>query len=115
MIRRLKAAWLYLQRYPYVELPPNYWTNADAKALSNFLGSDTGAKLRNMRWNRVYEAQQRAVTDRKDPAYTAGIAFGILAVTHEEDQLLRISLPENESLENNTLGNLGTVFRSVNR
>src|SRR5262252_8169658 len=97
MIRRLKAAWLYLQRYPYVALPDGYWTNADAKALSNFMGSDTGAKIRNMRWNRVYEAQQRAVTDRNDPAYAAGIAFGILGVTHEEDQLLRISLPESES------------------
>jgi hypothetical protein len=54
------------------------------KAWSNFLGSDTGAKLRHLRWNRVYEAQQRAVTDRKDPAYSAGIAFGILGMTSEE-------------------------------
>src|SRR5215471_15185231 len=114
MIKRLKAAWLYLQRYPYVTLPPNYWTDADAKALSNFLGSDTGAKLRNMRWNRVYEAQQRAITDRSDPAFTAGIAFGILASTQEEDSLLRISLPESESQDNNTLANSGQ-FRSVNR
>src|SRR5262245_55709237 len=102
MIRRLKAAWLYLQRYPYVTLPDCYWTDADAKAWSNVLGTDTGAKLRHMRWNRVYDAQQRAVTDRKDPAYAAGIAFGILGVTHEEDQLLRISLPESESQDNNT-------------
>ena len=74
---RLKSAWLYLKKYPVVVIPPDYWTDSDAKAWSNFLGSDTGAKLRHLRWNRVYEAQQRAVTDRKDPAYSAGIAFAL--------------------------------------
>ena len=86
--------------------------DADAKAWSNFLGSDTGAKLRHIRWNRVYESQQRAICDRKDPAYSAGMAFGILAMTSEEDQLLQISLPDNANLEN-TRGT--SDFRSVNR
>jgi hypothetical protein len=115
MIRRLKAAWLYLRKYPVTVLPDNYWTDADAKAWSNFLGSDTGVKLRHIRWNRVYEAQQMAITDRKDSAYSAGIAFGILGMTREEDQLLQISLPTNESLETQTaLGKTGH-FQSVNR
>jgi hypothetical protein len=114
MVRRLKAAFLYLRKYPVVALPDNYWTDADAKAWSNFLGSDTGAKLRHMRWNRVYEAQQRAVTDRTDSAYSAGIAFGILGMTHEEDALLQISLPESASQENTTRGATGQ-FQSVNR
>jgi hypothetical protein len=96
---RLKAAWLYLKKYPVTVLPDNYWTDADAKAWSNFLGSDTGAKLRHLRWNRVYEAQQRAITDRKDPAYAAGIAFGILGMTSEEDSLLQISLPTDDQSE----------------
>lgn len=107
--RRLKAAWLFMRKYPYVTLPDNYWTSADAKALSNFLGSDTGMKFRHLRWNRVYLAQQRAITDRADPAYSAGIAFGIFGTVAEEDSLLQVSLPEQEFGE----GNSG--FRSVNR
>jgi len=112
MIRRLKAAFLYLRKYPVVKLPENYWTDADAKAWSNFLGSDTGAKLRHMRWNRVYEAQQMAITDRKDSAYSAGIAFGILGMTHDEDALLAISLPQSASEENTRRS---SDFVSVNR
>jgi hypothetical protein len=110
--RRLKAAWLFMRKYPYVALPDNYWTSADAKALSNFLGSDTGMKFRHLRWNRVYLAQQRAITDRADPAYSAGIAFGIFGTVAEEDSLLQISLPESASQEN-TRGTSG--FQSVNR
>ena len=110
MIRRLKAAWLYLRKYPVVVLPDNYWTTADAKAFSNFLGSDTGAKLRHIRWNRVYESQQKAIMDRSDPAFAAGIAFGILGMTHEEDQLLQITLPEEQMQAQDT-----GVFKSVNR
>jgi len=105
---RLRAAWLYLKKYPVVVIPDGYWTSEDAKAWSNFLGSDTGAKLRHLRWNRVYEAQQRAVTDRKDPAYSAGIAFGILGMTSEEDRLLQISLPEETEQQSGD-------FRSVNK
>jgi hypothetical protein len=112
MIRRLKAAFLYLRKYPVVKLPDNYWTDADSKAWSNFLGSDTGAKLRHIRWNRVYEAQQMAITDRKDSAYSAGVAFGILGMTNDEDMLLQISLPTDASLENTKRS---SDFVSVNR
>jgi hypothetical protein len=112
MIRRLKSAWLYLQKYPVTVLPENYWTDADAKAWSNFLGSDTGVKLRHMRWNRVYEAQQMAITDRTDSAYSAGVAFGILGMVREEDSLLQISLPESASQE---IAPGTSDFRSVNR
>jgi hypothetical protein len=114
LFRRLKASWLYLRKYPYVALPADYWTHTDAKAWSNFLGSDTGVKLRHIRWNRVYDAQQKAVIDRIDPAYSAGIAFGILGMVHSEDELLEISLPTGELSENQTTpGSSG--FRSVNR
>jgi hypothetical protein len=110
--RRLKVAWEFLHKYPVVVLPDNYWTDADAKAWSNFLGSDTGAKLRHMRWNRVYQSQQNAICDRKDSTFSAGIAFGVLGMTREEDGLLQISLPESGSQEN-TRGT--SDFRSVNR
>ena len=103
---------MVLQKYPVAVLPANYWTDADSKAWSNFLGSDTGAKLRHIRWNRVYESQQRAITDRKDSAYSSGIAFGVLAMTSEEDQLLQISLPTYESSES---AHGTSDFRSVNR
>jgi hypothetical protein len=98
-----------MKHYPIVVLPDFYWTDADSKAWSNFLGTETGAKLRNIRFNRVYESQQRAICDRKDSAYSAGIAFGILAMTSEEDQLLQVELPQPELTE--AAGN----FKSVNR
>ena len=109
LFRRLRAAFLYMRKYPVVVLPDNYWTDADAKAWSNFLGSDTGAKIRHMRWNRVYDSQQKAIMDRKDPAFAAGIAFGILGMTHEEDQLLQVTLPEQE------FSHEAGSFQSVNR
>lgn len=109
LCRRLRAAWMFLKKYPVVALPDNYWSPADAKALSNFLGSDTGIKLRHIRWNRVYQAQQQAVIDRKDSAYSAGIAFGIYGSVAEEDSLLQVSLPETEFK-----GSTGD-FKSVNR
>lgn len=110
---RLKTAWTFFRKFPYVALPDDYWTPADAKAWSNFLSSDTGAKINHLRWNEVYESQQKAVMDRSDPAYSAGIAFGIWGMVHREDALLAISLPEGESRENNAEQDEGQ-FRSVN-
>ena len=107
--RRLRASWHYLRHYPLVTLPNNYWTSEDARALSNFMSGPTGSKVRHIRFNRVYEAKQQAITDRKDSAYSAGVAFGILAMTSEEDQLLRIELPEPQITEEMS------SFKSVNR
>jgi hypothetical protein len=107
--KRLRGAWCYLKHYPVITLPPNYWNDADARALSNFMTGDTGSKLRNMRFNRVYESQQLAITDRKDSAYSAGVAFGILAMTSEEDALLKIELPTPNIPEQDS------SFRSINR
>ena len=77
--RRLKIAWSVLQKYPVLALPDNYWTEtAMPRRYRNSCSSDTGAKIRHMRWHRVYDSQQRAITDRKDAAYSAGMAFGIL-------------------------------------
>src|SRR5438874_13491130 len=96
--RRLKAAWFYMRTVPYVVLPNNYWTDADARAWSNFLTSDTGVKLRHMRWNRVFMSAQQAIVEQVDSRYKCGVAFGVKAMVAEEDALLSISLPEQETI-----------------
>ena len=68
--RRLRAAWSMLQTYPgRLALPDNYWTDADAKRGRIFLTSDTGAKLRHMRWNRVFLTASNAIADQQDATY----------------------------------------------
>jgi hypothetical protein len=111
--RRLHAAWLYWRTFPVVVLPDGYWSDADAKALSNFLGTDAGAKFRHLRWNAVYQSQLQAITNRHDSAYAAGTAFGMRSMVAFEDSLLAISLPTSGSSESTTLGISG--FQSVNR
>jgi hypothetical protein len=108
-LRRLRLAFTVLRKYPVLALPENYWLDSDAKAWSNFLSGDTGAKIRHMRWHRVYDSQQRAITDRKDAAYAAGMAFGILVMTREEDLLLSVELPEPETQPQ------ASGFSSINR
>jgi hypothetical protein len=100
--------------FPYVAIPDNYWTTADSKAWSLFLTSDTGAKLRHLRWNRVYLTAQQAISDRADSTYKCGVAFGVRAMVAEEDSLLVISLPESGFPDNTAEGKSGT-FTSVNR
>ena len=109
LFRRLKAAMMFLRHYPVTVLPDFYWNDGDSKALSNFMTGDTGSKLRHIRFNRVYEAQLMAITDRKDSAFAAGVAFGVRAMVAEEDALLKVQLPEPEIHEQDA------AFRSVNR
>jgi hypothetical protein len=108
--RRLKSAWSMWTTFPTVVIPENYWTNADSKAWSLFLTSDTGVKLRHLRWNRVYLTAQQAISDRVDSTYKCGVAFGVRAMVAEEDSLLSVSLPETELTGMDKGG-----FRSVNR
>lgn len=98
-IRRLRASWLYLRTFPVVVLPQGYWSDADAKALSNFLGSDTGAKFRHLRWNAVYQSQLQAIVNRTDSAYASGTAFGMRSLVAFEDSLLQVELPQTEMVE----------------
>jgi hypothetical protein len=94
---------------PVVSIPDGYWTHADAKALSLFLTSDTGAKIRHLRWNRVYLTAQQAISDRQDSTFKCGVAYGVRAMVAEEDSLLEIELPQQETVQQ-TGG-----FASVNR
>ena len=108
-IRRIKAAWSMWRTFPVVSIPDNYWTSADAKAWSLFLTSDTGAKIRHLRWNRVYLTAQQAISDRQDSTFKCGVAYGVRAMVAEEDALLQIELPQPEIHEQDA------AFRSVNR
>ena len=109
-LRRFRVAMMVLRHYPVTVLPDFYWNDGDAKALSNFMTGDTGSKLRHIRFNRVYEAQLMAISDRKDSAFAAGIAFGVRAMVAEEDSLLAVELPQPEGHEQDIGG-----FQSVNR
>jgi hypothetical protein len=90
-------------------IPSDYWTDADSQALSKFLMSDTGAKLRHLRWNRVFLTAQQAISEQGDATYKCGVAFGVRAMVAEEDALLQISLPEPNISEGET------AFKSINR
>ncbi len=94
---------------PVVSLPSDYWTDADSKAWSLFLTSDTGAKLRHLRWNRVYLTAQQAISEQGDSTYKCGVAFGVRAMVAEEDALLKIELPQPNIQEQES------SFRSINR
>ena len=94
---------------PVVSIPDNYWTAADAKAWSLFLTSDTGAKIRHLRWNRVYLTAQQAISDRQDSTFKCGVAYGVRAMVAEEDALLAIELPQPQITEEMS------SFKSVNR
>jgi hypothetical protein len=107
--RRLRAAFSMLKTFPVVTIPSDYWTAADSKAWSLFLTSDTGAKLRHLRWNRVYLTAQQAIAEQKDSTYKCGVAFGVRAMVAEEDSLLRVELPEPQITEEMS------SFKSVNR
>ena len=107
--RRLRAAFSMLKTFPVVIIPNDYWTDADSQAWSKFLLSDTGAKLRHLRWNRVYLTAQQAISEQTDSTYKCGVAFGVRAMVAEEDSLLKVELPQPEIHEQDA------AFRSVNR
>jgi hypothetical protein len=109
LFRRLKAAWSMLKTFPVVVIPNDYWNDADSQAWSKFLLSDTGAKLRHLRWNRVYLCAQQAIAEQGNATYKCGVAFGVRAFVAEEDALLKVELPVPELQETDS------GFRSVNR
>ena len=108
-LRRWKAAFSFWKTFPVVVIPDGYWTEADSQAFSKFLTSDTGAKLRHIRWNRIYLSAQQAISEQGDSTYKCGIAFGVRAMVAEEDSLLRVELPEPQITEEMS------SFKSVNR
>ena|SRR5215469_11470987 len=114
LVQRLKTAWHFWKFFPHVEIPPGYWTDPDARALSNFLCSDTGVKLRYLWVQRLHQEEKRAIMDSSGTKYTNGIAWGVRALIAETDELLQISPPASE-LSALTERQLEGEFRSVNR
>ena len=114
LIRRLRAAWHFWQFYPSTQLPNNFWTDPDARSLSNFLTSDTGIKMRRILLEKVNMSAQRAIMEQRNSKYMSGMAFGIRGTVAEIDSLLQISQPSSE-LEALTERQLEGEFRSVNR
>jgi hypothetical protein len=108
-LQRLRLAKLFWRFFPVVSFLPHYWTDADAKSLSNWLSTDSGVKYRHLRWNAVYQSQLQAITNREDSAYASGASFGMRAMVAFEDSLLQIELPQPELAEQDA------AFRSVNR
>ena len=108
---RLRAAWFFWKHFPPTQLPDNYWTNPDARALSNFLISDTGVKLRHLWAEKVNLSAQRAIMEQAHPEYHAGMAWGMRAMVAYIDSLLIISPAPSESEQP---AEIEGEFRSVN-
>jgi len=112
-VRRIKAAWFFWRHFPPTEIPSNYWTNENARALSNFLVSDTGIKLRHQWMEKVHMSAQRAIMDQTHPQYHAGVAWGIRGMVAFVDSLLELSpSPSASELQPEQIEG---EFRSINR
>ncbi len=107
LFRRIRIAWLFSRNYPYTELPDDYWTMEDAKALSNFLVSSPGVKFRFLLRNKVYDSATRAIIDTSDHSkHHCGFAAGVRGTLAEMDSLLDMAntregfgFEEEESLQ----------------
>ncbi len=100
--RRLKAAWLFTRIEPY--LPQYKWAQGDSEALSIFMTSETGKKLRRMLSNRVIQTATQATLKTSDK-YESGYAGGCRGTAAFIDSHLTISpwdgaSPETEDVEN---------------
>jgi hypothetical protein len=114
LVQRVKTAWNFWKFYPALVLPPGYWTQGDARVLSNFLTSDTGSKLRNIWVQRLQTQERTAMNDQSPTKFTNGVAWGCRVMIEETDSLLRISPSTSESVDL-TERELEATFRSVNK
>src|SRR5215831_19389133 len=112
-VRRLKASWFYMRNFPSTEVPNDYWTNPDARALSNFLISDPGIKLRHLWVEKVNMSAARAIMEQAHPEYMAGVAWGIRSMVAFNDSLLIVSPPSGGQTE--PMEEHEGVFKSVNK
>jgi len=113
-VRRLRAAWFFWRHFPPSEIPFGYWTDENARALSNFLVSDTGIKLRHQWVEKVHMSAQRAIMEQAHSEYMAGVAWGIRGMVAFVDSLLELS-PSPSASETPTEQQIEGEFRSVNR
>jgi hypothetical protein len=96
---KLKAALLFADVHPYIELPPK-WTAEDAKNLSHFLTSYTGRKWSLWMWHTVQSAALRSTYERVHAAYECGYASGCRGIMAQNDALLKISADESATHPN---------------
>lgn len=76
MIRKLKAALVFLRHIPWVDAPD--WTVTDARALQAFLATPTGVKFRAELLNRVVRSQASAVSAvGPHQPFECGVAVGL--------------------------------------
>jgi len=112
LLIRLRAAWHFWKHFPSTQLSADYWTNSDARALSVFLTSDPGTKLRHIWAEKVDMSAQRAIMEQAHPEYMAGVAWGIRGMVAHVDSLLKIS-PAASTAQ--PIEEREGVFQSVNR
>jgi N6-adenosine-specific RNA methylase IME4 len=93
-IRRWKAAFSFWRTFPVTGLPDGYWTDADSQAWSKFLTSDTGAKLRHMRWNRIYLCAQQAISEQGDGGGGGRAVTGGITATRTQSGRKRFQVSE---------------------
>ena len=74
MLRKLKAALLFLRSSKWVEQPE--WTTEDEERLSAFLKSETGRKLKATLLNLTLTYNAQAVRSEKNLAQSCGWASG---------------------------------------
>jgi hypothetical protein len=112
-LRYLKAAWLYSQFVPYIEEADEegFWTNDDAKKLSQFLQSQTGQKLSHRLRNYAIQAASSAVRNPTNSAYHNGVAAGIpMLIVAIENHFIGADV-ENEQAESESI--LSTLEQSA--
>jgi hypothetical protein len=114
LIQGFKSAWNFWKFYPALVIPPGYWTSGDARVLDNFLGSDTGVKLRALWVQRLQYQEKLAMNDSTPTKFTNGVAWGCRAMIEHTNALLQISPSTSESVDL-TERQLEGEFRSVNR
>lgn len=93
--RHLRAAWLFGRTFAYVEKvdAPDFWTDEDARWLTNVLSSHHGKKLKMRLTNYVVQIACGAVRKESNTRFHNGIATGAsLLVAHIESHTL--STPE---------------------
>src|SRR5438445_11602236 len=92
LIRRIRIAWLFTRHFPFTPIPDDFWEVEDAKALSNFLTSSTGVKVRFLLRNKVSDSAMRAIIDTSDHSkHLCGYASGVRGTVAEIDQLLDLA------------------------
>lgn len=74
LIRHLRAALLFARHQAWVDRPD--WTADDAGALTEFLGTRTGAKLRDYLINLALVQQSRALGSSSNLKFEAGYCTG---------------------------------------